>query len=40
MRLSPEAKRLLALIAHQLGVSQGAVMEIAIREKAVKESVR
>lgn len=40
MRLSPEAKRLLALLAHKLGISQAAVLELAIREKARREEVK
>ena len=40
LRLSPEAKRLLALLAQTLGISQTAVMEIAIRDKAKREGVK
>ena len=40
LRLSPEAKRLLAALAERLGVSQSAVIELAIREKADREGVR
>jgi predicted transcriptional regulator len=40
VRLSSEAKRLLALIAHKLSVSQSAVLELAIREKATREGVK
>ena len=40
MRLSLEAKRLLALLAQQLSISQGAVMELAIREKAERHGVK
>ena len=39
MRLTPEAKHLLALLAERLGVSQAAVLELAIREKAKREHV-
>jgi predicted transcriptional regulator len=39
VRLTPEAFRLLTAIAARLGVSQSAVMELAIREKARKEEV-
>jgi hypothetical protein len=34
VRLTPEAKHLLALLAEKLGVSQAAVLELAIREQA------
>jgi predicted transcriptional regulator len=40
VRLSPEAKRLLAAIAHKLSVSQAAVFELALREKAKREGVK
>jgi predicted transcriptional regulator len=40
VRLSPEAKRLLALLAQKLSVSQTAVLELAIREKARREGVK
>jgi predicted transcriptional regulator len=40
IRLSDEAKRLLALLADQLGISQVAVLEILIREKAKREGVK
>lgn len=40
IRLSPEARRLLASLAKQLGISQAAVMEVAIREKAKREKVQ
>lgn len=39
IRLTPDAIRLLAALAKQLGVSQSAIMELAIREKAAKENV-
>jgi predicted transcriptional regulator len=39
IRFSPEAKRLLALLAAKLGISQAAVMEIAIRRFAEQEKV-
>jgi len=39
MRLTPEAKHLLALLTEKLGVSQAAVLELAIREKAKREHV-
>jgi predicted transcriptional regulator len=38
--LTPEAKRLLRLLADKLGISQSAVMELAIREKAKREGVK
>ena len=39
MRLSAEAKRLLLLLAQKLGISQSAVHELAIRDKAKQEGV-
>jgi predicted transcriptional regulator len=39
LRLTPEAKRLLHLLAAKLGVSMTAVMEMAIRYFAHKEGV-
>jgi predicted transcriptional regulator len=39
MRLSPEAKRLLAVLAQKLGISQTSVNELAIREKAKREGI-
>lgn len=39
IRLSPEAKRLLAELAKKLGVSQAAIMEIAIRRLAQTEGI-
>jgi predicted transcriptional regulator len=40
IRISDEGKRLLAALAKKMGVSQAAVLEIAIREKAKKERVQ
>jgi len=40
IRLSDEGKRLLALMAEKLAVSQAAVLELAIREKAKREGVK
>ena len=40
VRLTEEAKRLLAALAKKLGVSQAAVLEIAVREKARREGVK
>ena len=40
MRLSPEAKRLIAAVAQQLGVTQTAVLELAIRVIAKREGVK
>ena len=40
MRLSPEAKRLLAAMAEKLSISQTAVLQLAIREKAKREGVK
>jgi hypothetical protein len=39
-RLTPEAMRLLAVIAAQLGISQAAVLELLIREKARRIGVK
>jgi len=39
-RLSPEAKRLLAELSNKLGISQTAVLEILIREKAKAENIQ
>jgi len=38
--LSVEAKRLLAALAKNLGVSQSAVIELLIRERAKRERLR
>jgi predicted transcriptional regulator len=40
IRYTPEAKRLLETLAKKLGVSQTAVVEMAIREFAEKRGVR
>jgi hypothetical protein len=37
MRLTPEARRLLKLLAAKLGVSQAAILEVLIRQKAQEE---
>lgn len=39
VRLSPRGKRLLVRIAKKLGVSQTAVLELAIRDKAESSGV-
>jgi hypothetical protein len=39
IRLTPDAKRLLVLLAQKLGVSQAAIWELAIREKAQREGI-
>lgn len=39
IRLSPEAKRLLKELSDKLSISQAAVLEIIIREKARAEGV-
>jgi len=39
-RLSDEAVRLIKLLAESKGVSQAAVLEVAIRELAKKEKVK
>ena len=38
--LSSEAKRLLKILSDALSISQSAVLEIAIREKAAREVAR
>lgn len=38
--LSEDGKRLLALLAQKLGISQSAVLEILIREKAKREKLK
>jgi len=40
IRLTPEAKRLMAALAKKLGVSLTAILEIAIREKAKAEGIK
>jgi hypothetical protein len=40
IRPSDEGKRLLALLAEKLGVSQVAVLEIIIRDKAKQEQIK
>ncbi len=40
VRLSDDAKRLIKLMAAKLGISQTAVIELAIREKARREGVK
>ena len=40
IRLTPEAKRLLRELAKKLGVSQAAIMEMAVREFAEKRDVK
>lgn len=40
IRLSEEAKRLRVELAKKLGISQAAVLELAIRELAKKEGVK
>lgn len=40
IRLTPEAKRLVKELAKRLGVSQTAIMEIAIRRLAESEGVQ
>jgi predicted transcriptional regulator len=39
-RFSDEARRLLALLAEKLSISQTGVLELAIREKAQRERVK
>ena len=40
VRLSPEAKRLLVLLAQKLSISQAAVLELAIRDKAKRKGIK
>ncbi len=40
VRLSDDAKRLIRLMADKLGISQTAIIELAIREKAKRERVK
>jgi len=40
LRLTSEAKQLLQALAKKLGISQSAVIEIAIRDKAKREQVK
>ncbi len=40
IRLSDEAKRLRKLLAKQMGISQAAVLEVAIRELAEKKGIK
>lgn len=40
VRISDEAKRLLALLAQQKGITQAAVLELLIRESAKKEGIK
>jgi Ribbon-helix-helix protein, copG family len=37
VRLSEDAKRLIKLMSQKLGISQTAIIELAIREKARRE---
>ena len=39
IRLSDEAKRLIKLMSQELGISQTAIIELAIREKAKREKL-
>jgi predicted transcriptional regulator len=40
VRLSDDAKRLISELSRKLGVSQTAIIELAIREKAKREGVK
>jgi predicted transcriptional regulator len=40
VRLSDDAKRLINLMSQKLGISQTAIIELAIREKAKREGVK
>jgi len=39
IRLSPDAKRLIAAVSQKLGISQTAILELAIRCLAKREKV-
>jgi predicted transcriptional regulator len=39
-RFSDEARRLLVLLAEKLSISQTAVLELAIRDKAKQEKIK
>lgn len=39
IRLTPQAKRLIELTAQKMGITQSAVIEVAIREYAKKQGV-
>ncbi len=38
--LTAECKRLLKILAEKLGVNQTSVIEMSVREKALKENVK
>lgn len=40
VRLSNDAKRLIKLLSEKLGISQTAIIELAIREKAKREGLK
>jgi len=40
VRISEEAKRLLALLAQEQGITQAAVIELLIREGAKKKGIK
>jgi predicted transcriptional regulator len=40
VRLSDDAKRLIKLMSQKLGISQTAIIELAIREKAKREGIK
>ncbi len=40
IRLSEDAKRLIELMSEKLGISQSAIIELAIREKAKHEKIK
>lgn len=40
VRLTSEAKRLMAVIAKKMGISQSAVLELAIRQFAKNEGIK
>jgi predicted transcriptional regulator len=40
IRLSDDAKRLITELSRKLGISQTAIIELAIREKAKREGLK
>jgi len=40
VRLSEDAQRLIHLLSQKLGISQTAIIELAIREKAKREKIK
>jgi predicted transcriptional regulator len=40
VRLSDDARRLIKLMSEKLGISQTAIIELAVREKAKREKIK